>query len=368
MDLERLGRLLETLLNGTKTIDVFADDLRTFPELAIFDGKAQWRGSPSAFWSFRLLGEWLEKRARATSISEATRDIERYVTANSIPFEEVLILAGVEITTSIQLTGKIGLIPFSQLSATVWKQHIEQLFGRSWANYRPGAAVHQTVERPRIHYDQGTSTDSYWEPDFQQLDDVRLCITALGPHAPLYQGVWVQAPGWVPEIGGSARLPEPLNVGNYPRNLIRDLHGLVELHKKWIGLPEGERKRLRVALKRINSGLRRREYVDFAIDLGIAMEAVFLSDKQPQGEFGFTLRLRAARYLGTNKNERQELSKAFSHLYGLRSKAVHTGELKPSEEKISTETALSRGCEFVATAIRRVITEGKPNWSEVLYE
>jgi len=367
VDLKRLTISVANVLKGTKTLDALVDDLRTFPELAIFDNKLQWKGGPGVVWSLRLLGEWLESRARNVGASEAVRDVERYVTTTAIPYEEILILAGVALTKRIRLTGGIELIPFSQLPATVWKEHVEELFGKSWANYRPSVALRRASKRPRIHTDR--DPEVRWHAEFQRLDDVRLCITALGPHAPLYLEAWIQAPNWVPEIGGSAQIPEPLNVGNYPRNVVADLHGLTQLHKKWVGLNEAERNRLRVALKRINSGLRRLDRVDFAIDLGIAMEAIFLSDKEPeQGELAFTLRLRAARYLASNKGQRQEISKIFLHLYRLRSKAVHTGELKPIEARISTESALSRGYQLVTQAIRRIITQGKPDWSEMIFD
>jgi hypothetical protein len=370
VDSTRLVVSVEAAILGTMSFDALVEDLRTHPELGIFDNKTQWKGGTGVMLTLRALAEWLVNKGRQLSASQVVRDLERYVTEPEVPYEEILILAGVVLDKPLQLAGGIEMLPFSSLEAPVWKEHLERLFGGSWVNYRPSVALRRSVHHPRTHLEWSNSAKPNWDASFQDLDDIRLCITALGPHGPLYLGAWIQAEPWVPDLGGgSAQIPEPLNVGNYPRNLVTDLRELPELYCKWTALSEKERKHLRVALKRINSGVRRFAVVDSAIDLGIAMEAIFLSDKEPeQGELGFTLRLRAARYLGTDKTTRLDVSKLFSHLYGFRSKAVHTGELGGVIKGISTESLLDRGYRLVGQAIRRIISEGEPSWSEIIFE
>ena len=75
--------------------------------------------------------------------------------------------------------------------------------------------------------------------------------------------------------------------------------------------------------------------VDKIIDLGIALEAIYLP-KNKTDQLSLSLRLRASWHLGKNKSERKELIDEFDAIYTLRSKAVHNGEV-PDEIKLERE-------------------------------
>ena len=72
--------------------------------------------------------------------------------------------------------------------------------------------------------------------------------------------------------------------------------------------------------------------VDQAIDLGIALEALYVEERAP--EIGFRLRIRAARHLREDPEERGTVIEQLRRFYDLRSDAVHRGELGPGKKKI----------------------------------
>jgi hypothetical protein len=109
--------------------------------------------------------------------------------------------------------------------------------------------------------------------------------------------------------------------------------------------------------------------VDAAIDLGVAIDSLFLSERAAdRGEQTLTLRLRAARFLGHDPQSRRDLAKLFGTLYRVRSSAVHSGVIDPVIEHQATQALLARGYELTAWAIRKIILEGEPDWDALLYE
>lgn len=67
--------------------------------------------------------------------------------------------------------------------------------------------------------------------------------------------------------------------------------------------------------------------VDKIIDLGIALESLYLSGTESKNEIRFRFSLHAAWHLGKDKKHREELMKEFKAIYDWRSAVVHTGKL-----------------------------------------
>ena len=144
------------------------------------------------------------------------------------------------------------------------------------------------------------------------------------------------------------------------------------LYERLVGLDSNSREKLRVAIERWIMSKTDRTRVDQMIDLGIALEALYLSDIDETTELSFRLRLRAAWYLGKNKEHRRALMKEFSEIYNWRSKVVHTGKLPnktkrttftPEEVKQFIENAQDRCRE----SILKILKDGKfPKWSSLI--
>ena len=111
---------------------------------------------------------------------------------------------------------------------------------------------------------------------------------------------------------------------------------------------------------------------DKLIDLGIALEALYLSDIEEPTELSFRLRLHAAWHLGENEEDRRALMKEFSEIYNWRSKVVHTGKL-PNKTKKTTFTPgeidkfIERAQDLCRESIMKILEDGEfPNWNSLI--
>ncbi len=103
--------------------------------------------------------------------------------------------------------------------------------------------------------------------------------------------------------------------------------------------------------------------VDKFIDLGIALESLYLKDGNTS-ELRFRLGLYAAWHLGTCSSERLRLVREFRTIYDLRSKAVHTGVIA---ENPDTQDTLAKAQDHCRQAIIKFITDGKfPDWDRLV--
>jgi hypothetical protein len=340
------------------------------PELRIFDDKMQFLGSGWASVKIRDLALWLIRRALDVGPDAAVANLSKYVSDAKIPFRQTMVLAGVRVRSPIKLGKGVEVVPFESPGAPYFKEDLTENYNKFPANGRPSATLRQIVLYPRDHRDRKAESDSLWLPTdpWQDLEDVRLCITALGPSGPATLGAWTEPAEWVPASFASGAISRAFVVGGYPKETVEDISELPEIHSRWVALKEEERQHLRVSLSRINTALRREHIIDSTIDLGIAIESLFLPEREAdRGELQFTQWLGAARYLGHDETARQDIVKTFSALYRMKSEAVHTGILPGNINGFNTHVMLNRGYNLAGKAIRRIILEGEPDWQKVMY-
>ena len=113
-------------------------------------------------------------------------------------------------------------------------------------------------------------------------------------------------------------------------------------------------RKLKVPIDRWIKSTSNADPVDTFIDLGIALESLYLEDIKDDGEFRFRLSLRGAWYLGQNIENRQTLIAEFRKLYDLRSKAVHLGEVGPE----GTRDFIKRSQDLCLRSIKKVLRDG----------
>ena len=141
-----------------------------------------------------------------------------------------------------------------------------------------------------------------------------------------------------------------------------------ELRKLYCGiarLDSEKRAKLQVPITRWITSVGQRDEVDRMIDLGIALDALFLDDGE---RWNLTQKFahRASCYLGEDKTQRQELYSFFEEIYNNRSGAVHRGVLRKegtSEEiKEFIRGAQSLCLRSIKTAIARGIPQNAKEW------
>jgi hypothetical protein len=110
--------------------------------------------------------------------------------------------------------------------------------------------------------------------------------------------------------------------------------------------------------------MRRPDPVDAAIDLGITLESLFINNPE-RGELTFQLRLRAARVLGRDEEDRARVFTLVNELYSVRSAAVHSGVIPTTRGTIPD--LLKAGFELAAQAITTFLQTGEPqDWTKII--
>ena len=105
--------------------------------------------------------------------------------------------------------------------------------------------------------------------------------------------------------------------------------------------------------------------MDRMIDLGIALEALFLDDGE-SWKVTQKFAQRASSYLGEGKSNREDLYSYFEEIYNNRSGAVHRGVLRKEGTSEEIE-AFIRGAQSlclqsIKTAIERGIPQNSKEW------
>lgn len=122
---------------------------------------------------------------------------------------------------------------------------------------------------------------------------------------------------------------------------------------------------VQIPIFRLNQYFNRFENVEAAIDLGIALEVLFVSDRDSDAPIGYLLRVRGAVWIGGGAARRRSHLKILRNAYGFRSKAAHTGAIEKSETAAST---MERAAKLAVVAIRKMLRYGgRPeNWDDWL--
>lgn len=148
---------------------------------------------------------------------------------------------------------------------------------------------------------------------------------------------------------------------------IEDSSAFAAKVKAYLAMPQGQRIRLTVPIDRLGRADLGIEPVDRAIDLGIAIEALLVTDDEGTERLGSAIGLRGAWLLhgdGT-ASDREQTHGQLKRLYDLRSKAVHRGRLtekvgKKTRDMSATdaEAVLDAGVTLVRNLLRSIIQRG----------
>jgi hypothetical protein len=338
--------------------------LRADPELSLFDGQLQSVGNGAIRWEIAYLARWLIRRAYRVGVEEAVSGLKRYVDSPKIFIKSILGLTGLNVKSKCEFENKITLVPWDSLQDSDSKKLISKKCFESVLPIFPSAAISQEIEIPKLHYQQDEQP-KFAPVDQTDIDDAVLIISVVGPFAPRVFVSWWELPDWAPSLALGYSLPFP--EGREVHDNWTDDHCLTAttLFKQFCCLDNGKKEEYRVPLRRLITGLRSLSLADRSIDLGIALESLFLGDEDMQGELNFRLRLRMSRYLETDIEKRKEVFNLAKDIYDLRSKAVHTGRLGNLHRSQQTTHLLLKGYELAALAIRRFILEGKPDWTAI---
>lgn len=136
------------------------------------------------------------------------------------------------------------------------------------------------------------------------------------------------------------------------------------LYKKFKSLPDHIQGALTTPLVRLAESASGKGIDDRILDLGIALESLYLD--KIERELSFRLGLRAAKHLEDGLEERKQIAKAIKDFYDLRSKIVHTGSPPMTASELASRWGiLGSAQEVCRRSIRRVLDEGMPAWADL---
>jgi hypothetical protein len=337
--------------------------LQVEPDLGIFDGQLQAFGNGAVRWELYSLVEWLIQRGIRVGAEQAVEDLQTYLNASQLPCKTIEAISGLRVSSRSRFEGGIELVPWESLEESSTKKTIYRRSSESLIPSVPTAAVTQQVQITKLHYKEGDKV-SLPRYDTADIDDAIRAICVIGPFAPRIIAAWCELPEWAPSfwVGFSCAFPEGREIRN---DIWTDEHSFAagKLLKSFFSLDAEEKTRLRVPMDRLISGLRSVSPVDAAIDLGIALEALYLDGNNKQTELTFRLKLRIARFLESLPVQRKEIFDLVGVIYDIRSGAVHSGDI-PRKFKNSLE-AIRAGFDIAARTIRKFIEEGRPDWDSI---
>ena len=169
-----------------------------------------------------------------------------------------------------------------------------------------------------------------------------------------WRGRWVDSNPW----RSSADAGEP------------DIEKTKRLYRKLVKFKSDDRTRLGIAIDRLMKSKTREARIDQIIDLGIAFEALYVADGG-SGEITFKLKVRAAWYLGNDKEDRSDLLTKFRDIYNCRSNAVHNGRLAQTVKfgggRPTASEFIKEVQKLCHDSIMKVLEKGKfPDWNSLI--
>ena len=144
------------------------------------------------------------------------------------------------------------------------------------------------------------------------------------------------------------------------------------LYKKLVETISSIAGKLQIPIERWIKSKANKDLIDKIIDLGIALEALYLSEGTRE-QLTLQFRLRASWHLGKDKEHRKKLIEEFKAIYDLRSQAVHSGKIpekvkiRKGEEPTTTSEFIAKAQDLCRDSILKILEEGEfPDWNNLI--
>ena len=381
-------------LGHGKPVDDLLDVLRADASTALFDISEIQLGNCFTSTSIDALGSWLIDQTRKFGVTKSLDRLEAFLGGSSTPTIQFALLQGIRVPTALSLSAKVSIVPieeipsieylkaFAKVQGKIQRESLFDLFeNRMHVNVAPQSALLVRYETPGTLKPRPAELSDFLAAGTGNpngdLDDAIGFLPLLGPSGPFVVGKWTEVDDGVPLKGYVFGAYEefrpghtnPLVVELTPENMAK-APGDFEVY---LAAGAQHRAKLRVATQRLGMACGRRQPVDQAIDLGIALESLLLEDAGKDAQIALTFRLRGA-YLvgGADLAERQYLERIFNKLYELRSTAVHRGIVEEGQFNVGKKRGdaalfLSEGLSLCAAAILKTLEMKRfPDWTRMM--
>jgi hypothetical protein len=342
-------------------------EFRDQPEKMIRSGG----GGPNLeYFAPQTLLKWSE----IIGAAKAVRRFKNALKKTKAPGFHVAALSAPKIDREIRLSNDVALVPFNLLPNSPQKERLwQRQFMREFGILQPPSAalVLRTWIDPLFYSAHGeplVSADATSSP-FEKLEHTRLCLTLIGPCAPIRLSGWFQfkddtlnelsmagntsypsPPEWAPLM-----IPKP--EGFDAKKAQATVRGFSQLKGH-------DRDKVRRALERLLQTMCRRLPGDAAIDLSIALEAL-VGDVGAAGEHTWKVGMRSALLAGENLDVRKEVRDVIKGVYKIRSQVMHDGVVAKNMEHKAIDL-VHKGILKTTSILTNVIKRGglPLSWSD----
>jgi hypothetical protein len=277
------------------------------------------------------------------------------------------------------LTKDVDLIPFSMLPPSGARAWLEGRVDRGSGHWmlpgpllgmqQPTAALTTRKVIDPLFVD---AEEELWpdpDPVPNMLDDIRLCLSAIGPHPILGPLQWFQFDD--PDLNVAAGT----GIGGMPLEIMPawltppvtfDADGARAFVAQLLSLPAKIRRQARIALRRLVQAMLRREPGDKAADLSIALEALLVGEG---GEHTWKVSTRAGILTGWDFPSKLDRRNVISAAYRMRSSLVHSGAASSminvaGRGQQAGDAICEEAARICAAVIRAIIERGGiPDWA-----
>ena len=329
-----------------------------------------------------VIAQALVSKALDNGVKFAVDSLFEFLDQNYNPCVEVILLRGIKVSGTFELFDSVFISRPEDVPSETLKRFIKEFPEKSRPHgyMSPTSPVDYTAPvglpdsvlfrlskvRPKFLQVMDLKSQKFDIEDIMFLTKVSELLSVVFPKIPinrrgyleLQEGAFLQ--GFTPrnymaayrEAGSGACY----NAG------IEELELLRKLLSAYFDLSANLRKKFEVPIHRLNEAIRHDSPVDQAIDLGIALESLLLSDQGDKVQLALQFRLRGAWLLGRDVKTRQDIYRRLRDLYNYRSSAVHSGRLDNS----ATQEKLVAGFQLCADAIKALIFAKSVNWDDIV--
>ena len=353
-------------------------------------------GFPPRFSLDYLLIQLL-KITIAYGIEEASSTFDKCTKETQGSFQDIALLEGIKLASEIQVFDGIRLIPLPNSTSELpyyLRNHLHDV-PKDFFSSKTLLVVDCSVS-PIFHKPFEASTIEEYEDqqnrifraeidskDFPNLktDDFPLNLLCQALSLACHSEVKISFFSRFLSEDKLYNLSHGIGGGSWRTRLLRgnitgvgqpEIEEAKHLYQILIKLNSEIQEKLQIPIDRWTKSKAERNPVDKIIDLGIALEALYLSEGTKE-QLTLQFRLRASWHLGKNKEDRKRLIDEFKAIYDLRSQAVHSGKIpkkvkiRKGEESTTTSEFIAKAQDLCWDSILKILEDGEfPDWNDLI--
>ena len=354
----------------------------------------------SSLLSLRVLLEHLLKIVIAWGVEKAvsTFDDGSCLEGKQGFFQDIASLEGIVVEKEIQVYEGVQLVPFPPRTTFEFERYFPDLSIRRYDSERNMGKTLLITDRPMLSIFHNPSEETFEEtpvndlpfqvetdnikfPNSEEVDTFRDLFSqalslACNSSVQIARKWWFSVEDEIFRPFSSGGMGySPKLFGDSVKAGQSEIDEAKRLYEKLANPNSNVAGKLQIAINRWIKSKTSQTPEDKMIDLGIALESLYLSGTESKNEIRFRFSLHAAWHLGEDKEDREGLMKKFKAIYDWRSAVVHTGKLpKKGTGKKKKSYTQEEVREFIRNAqdlgrdsIIKILEDGKfPDWNDLI--